>query len=81
MFPPRLEDHVDYNPVEAYTCNETVKLWEGLSQIQILTNTLVEHQLPDDIISRGQEFSSTEQDHLMQRYYYLLIVMLFIFAG
>lgn len=67
MFPPREEDHQDYHPIKAYTVSNNVRMWEGVRQAQVLTNTLVTERLPDCILSKADELYSTEHDHIMQR--------------
>jgi len=67
MFPPRPEDDPDWKPTKVYSCDNSVKLWEGLRQAQLLTNTLVQHQLPADILARSAELAHPDQDHMMQR--------------
>ncbi|XP_067931930.1 large ribosomal subunit protein mL37-like [Watersipora subatra] len=67
MFPSRSEDHVDWHQTSAYTCNDQVKLWEGLPQVQILTNCLIERGLPPDVLTNLDQFSLPGQDHLIQR--------------
>lgn len=67
MFPPSEEDHPDYHAEMAYTISDTVRLWEGLKQAQVLTNTLVTHNLPDSILAKADELQTDDQDHYMQR--------------
>lgn len=74
MFPPRPEDDPDWNPAPAYVFDESVRIWEGLPQVKLLINSLVERELPSDILERADELSTEHQDHMMQRYFLQITV-------
>lgn len=67
MFPTREEDHPDWHSTTAHSCDETVKLHEGLRQVKLLTNTSVKEGLPSGVLERAEELASPDQHHFMQR--------------
>jgi len=67
MLPPREEDLPDYHEQRAYTFNSSVRLWEGVRQAQLLTNTVVNEGLPDRVQALCEKQLHPHQDHLIQR--------------
>ena len=67
MFPPRLEDEENYHEEKAYTFKNTDRLWEGVKQVQSLTNTVVTEGLPINIAQSTQSLPADHADHMMQR--------------
>lgn len=67
MFPPREEDHPNWQDQPAYTFNNQTRIYEGLKQAQLLTNSLVVNGLPSVVLENIDKATMPNQDHLTQR--------------
>lgn len=65
MFPPRPNDNPKWQSEEALTFSSSTKMWEGIKQIQCLTNTVVKSSLPTDLAQFQED--NVDVDHFMQR--------------